>query len=151
MSWDPSSADFSTGTVDFSSGNAGGGNFGASNDFGGGNNDYVSGAPPAQRSRPAYGGGGGDRGERPPPTEEQLAHRNYNWASNKARYEFNENAVDEQGMAARDDTLEKELFEENAAEQQTHLNFSKYEKIPVKVERGQAPPPIKSVSSLYSF
>lgn len=136
MSWDPSSADFSTGTVDFSSGKAGGGNFGTSNDFGGGNNDY---------------GGGGDRGERPPPTEEQLAHRNYNWASNKARYEFNENAVDEQGMAARDDTLEKELFEENAAEQQTHLNFSKYEKIPVKVERGQAPPPIKSVSSLYSF
>lgn len=85
------------------------------------------------------------RPPRPEPTEEQLQHRNYGWASNRARYEFNENAVDDQGMAPRDATLESELFEENSAEQQTQLDFSKYEKIPVRVERGTAPNPIRSV------
>lgn len=105
--------------------------------------DYTSEAPaPSEyESRPP----------RPEPTEEQLQHRNYNWASNRARYEFNENAVDSQGMAARDATLEAELFEENSAEQQSQLDFSKYEKIPVRVERGSAPPPIRSVSDIYFF
>lgn len=89
------------------------------------------------------------RPPRPEPTEEQLQQRNYNWASNRARYEFNENAVDDQGMAPRDSALEAELFEENSAEQQTQLDFSKYEKIPVRVERGSCPNPIKSVSFLF--
>jgi hypothetical protein len=137
MSWDPSAADFST---DFSSGNV-------QNDFASGNvqNDFSSGSA-------EFGGeSSGAREDRPPrpePTEEQLQHRNYNWASNRARYEFNENAVDDQGMAPRDAELEAELFEENSAEQQTTLDFSKYEKIPVRVERGSAPHPIKSVSHL---
>jgi hypothetical protein len=157
MSWDPSSADFSTGAADFSSGNAdfSSGNFGGGNDFGGKNNFGASSGSDqnggyASKSRPAYG----DRGDRPPrpeATEEQLAHRNYNWASNRARYEFNENAVDENGMAPRDSTLEAELFEENSDAQQTHLDFSKYEKIPVKIERGQGPQPIRSVSILIDY
>lgn len=86
-----------------------------------------------------------ERPPRPEPTEEQLAHRSYNWASNRSRYEFNENAVDEQGMGSRDATLEAELFEENSSEQQTQLDFSKYEKIPIRVERGTAPQPIRNV------
>jgi hypothetical protein len=89
------------------------------------------------------------RPPRPEPTEEQLQHRNYGWASNRARYEFNENAVDDQGMAPRDSALEAELFEENSAEQQSQLDFSKYEKIPVRVERGNAPNPIRSVKSYF--
>jgi hypothetical protein len=106
--------------------NNGGGDFGSSE--------------PQQQEQSSY--------ERPPrsePTEEQMARRNYNWASNRTRYEFNGNAVDENGMAPRDSTLEAELFEENSAEQQTQLDFSKYEKIPVRVERGAAPRPIKTV------
>lgn len=136
MSWDPSAADFAT---DFSSGNV-------QNDFASGDvqNDFSSGNADfgGESARP-------DREDRPPrpePTEEQLQHRNYNWASNRARYEFNENAVDEQGLAPRDAELEAELFEENSVEQQTTLDFSKYEKIPVRVERGSAPRPIQSVS-----
>jgi hypothetical protein len=138
MSWDPSAAGFST---DFSNGDV-------QNDFASGNvqSEYGNSGDQSgygqQSERP-------ERSERPPrpePTEEQLQHRSYNWASNRARYEFNENAVDDQGMAPRDATLEAELFEENSAEQQTSLDFSKYEKIPVRVERGTAPPPIKNVS-----
>ncbi|KAL7312593.1 hypothetical protein PS15m_008345 [Mucor circinelloides] len=132
MSWDPSAAGFST---DFSNGDV-------QNDFASGNvqSDYGN-------SGDYNNGGGHQQSERPPrpePTEEQLQHRSYNWASNRARYEFNENAVDEHGMAPRDATLEAELFEENSAEQQTSLDFSKYEKIPVRVERGTAPPPIRN-------
>jgi hypothetical protein len=132
MSWDPSAADFST---DFSSGNVQN-NFSSGN-YGGGDESF--GARPDREDRPP----------RPEPTEEQLQHRNYNWASNRARYEFNENAIDEQGLAPRDAELEAELFEENSAEQQTTLDFSKYEKIPVRVERGNAPHPIKSVSLFF--
>lgn len=135
MSWDPSAAagfsmDFSNGDVqnDFASGNV-------QSEYGNSGGDYNNGGQ-QQSERPP----------RPEPTEEQRQHRSYNWASNRARYEYNENAVDEQGMAPRDATLEAELFEENSAEQQTSLDFSKYKKIPVRVERGTAPPPIKNVS-----
>ena len=121
MSWDPSGADFSSG---------------AQTSF-----DQPSGGD---------AGGYGERPPRPEPTEEQLAHRNYNWASNRARYEFNENAVDDQGRAVRDSELEKELFEENSSEQQTQLDFSKYEKIPVRVERGAPPPPIRTVRNRWN-
>lgn len=76
--------------------------------------------------------------------QQRAAYRDYQWASNRARYEYNENAVDENGMAPRNEELEKELFENN--EQQGSIDFSKYEKIPVKVERGTAPPPIRNVS-----
>ncbi|GAA5806209.1 hypothetical protein HPULCUR_011740 [Helicostylum pulchrum] len=103
--------------------------------------DPNAGADFASESRPSEYE---SRPPRPEPTEEQLQHRNYNWASNRARYEFNENAVDDQGLAPRDSALESELFEENSAEQQTQLDFSKYEKIPVRVERGNCPNPIKS-------
>jgi ATP-dependent RNA helicase DDX3X len=74
-----------------------------------------------------------------------MAHRDYKWASNRARYEYNENTVDQHGMGKRDEELENELFEANSADQQTTLDFSKYERIPVRVERGSAPPPIKTV------
>ncbi|RCH89427.1 hypothetical protein CU098_003520, partial [Rhizopus stolonifer] len=73
---------------------------------------------------------------------QKAAYRDYKWASNRARYEYNENALDENGMAPRDETLEKELFENN--EQQGAIDFSKYAKIPVKIERGSAPPPIRN-------
>lgn len=138
MSWDPSAAGFST---DFSNGDV-------QNDFASGNVQSEYGNNGGGGDQGGYGGGDQQRSERPPrpePTEEQLQHRSYNWASNRARYEFNENAVDEHGMAPRDATLEAELFEENSAEQQTSLDFSKYEKIPVRVERGTAPPPIRNV------
>ncbi|KAG0760439.1 hypothetical protein G6F24_008319 [Rhizopus arrhizus] len=74
--------------------------------------------------------------------QQRAAYRDYQWASNRARYEYNENAVDENGMAPRNESLEKELFDN---EQQGAIDFSKYEKIPVKVERGTAPPPIRNV------
>lgn len=121
MSWDPSAHDFSSG--------------GAQTSF-----DQPSSGFDQQPTTSSY-----ERPPRPEPTEEQLAHRSYNWASNRSRYEFNENAVDENGMGSRDATLEAELFEENSSEQQTQLDFSKYEKIPVRVERGAAPPPIRNV------
>ncbi|KAI8376277.1 uncharacterized protein BYT42DRAFT_638460 [Radiomyces spectabilis] len=70
--------------------------------------------------------------------------RTFNWASNRSRYEYNENAVGEDGLALRDEKLEQELFEVDAAEQQTTLDFSRYESIPIRVQRGEAPPPIKS-------
>jgi ATP-dependent RNA helicase DDX3X len=76
--------------------------------------------------------------------QQRAAYRDYQWASNRARYEYNENAVDENGMAPRNEELEKELFENN--EQQGSIDFSKYEKIPVKVERGAVPPPIRNAS-----
>ena len=152
MSWDPSGADFSSGNVDFgagnvdfSSGNAQGGDFGNS-----GGDNFNSGGDFGNSGGDSNGGQ--DRSDRPPrpePTEEQLQHRNYNWASNRARYEYNENALDEQGMAPRDSELEAELFEANSAEQQTTIDFSKYEKIPVRVERGAAPKPILSVSYFF--
>lgn len=119
MSWDPSAHDFSSG---------------AQSSFDQPSSGYD------QQATSSY-----ERPPRPEPTEEQLAHRSYNWASNRSRYEFNENAVDEQGMGSRDATLEAELFEENSSEQQTQLDFSKYEKIPIRVERGAAPQPIRNV------
>lgn len=175
MSWDNNgstdfqSNDFSSGTNAFANGDFGGGDAsfsGGDASFGGGG----GGGAPASRpgdwdcpkcsisnfasrrecfkcgsARPE-GLGGDDRPPRPEPTEEQMAHRNYNWASNRARYEFNENAIDENGMAPRNTELENELFEENSGEQQTQLDFAKYKKIPVRVERGAAPQPIKTVS-----
>ncbi|KAI7903030.1 P-loop containing nucleoside triphosphate hydrolase protein [Cokeromyces recurvatus] len=148
MSWDSSAVNFSSGgaQMDFSSGNAqmefGSGDASVNNNanYGNGNNDQGEFSQPNND----YRQGSDSRPPRPEPTEEQLQHRNYNWASNRARYEYNENAIGEDGMAPRDPTLEAELFEQNAADQQTPLDFSKYQKIPIRVERGQAPPPIKS-------
>lgn len=82
------------------------------------------------------------------PEEEQKrrAYRDFKWASNRSRYEYNENTVDENGMAPRDEALEQELF---GSERQDGIDFSKYAKIPVKVERGAAPPPIRSVSTIF--
>lgn len=77
----------------------------------------------------------------------QRPERSYNWASNRARYEYNENAVGEDGMAPRDKELEAELFGTDPSEQQTPLDFSKYANIPITVERGDAPPPVQSVSA----
>ncbi|KAF7727786.1 hypothetical protein EC973_007017 [Apophysomyces ossiformis] len=70
--------------------------------------------------------------------------RYYNWASNRARYEYNENAVSEDGIAPRDEKLEAELFEADADAQQTTLDFSKYESIRKVVMRGSHPPEIRS-------
>ncbi|KAG0166377.1 hypothetical protein DFQ28_005964 [Apophysomyces sp. BC1034] len=70
--------------------------------------------------------------------------RYYNWASNRARYEYNENAVGEDGVAPRDDKLEAELFEADADAQQTTLDFSKYDSIRKVVMRGAHPPEITS-------
>ncbi|KAI8096662.1 P-loop containing nucleoside triphosphate hydrolase protein [Halteromyces radiatus] len=61
--------------------------------------------------------------------------RFYNWASSRSRYEYNENNLDENGMAKRDIELEKELFEQDAGDQQTPLDFSRYDNIPVTIER----------------
>ncbi|KAI8973314.1 hypothetical protein BDF20DRAFT_945792 [Mycotypha africana] len=125
--------------------NAGGNDFSNGNGFGGATNDFSNGTAASKyANNDAYEEARTERPPRAEPTEEQLQHRNYNWASNRARYEYNENAIDANGMAPRDAALEQELFEENAAEQQTTLDFSKYASIPVRVERGTAPPPIKS-------
>lgn len=80
----------------------------------------------------------------PPP--EDRPERAYNWASNRARYEFNENAIGEDGMAPRDEKLEAELFGFDPTEQHTPLDFSKYANIPINIERGEAPAPVKDVS-----
>lgn len=61
---------------------------------------------------------------------------NYNWASSRRRYEWRDDFQD--GMAPRDEALEKELFgEENHVH--TGINFSKYESIRVSVD-GENPP-----------
>ncbi|KAI9266994.1 P-loop containing nucleoside triphosphate hydrolase protein [Sporodiniella umbellata] len=85
----------------------------------------------------------GNSSAAPVMTEEQrAAYRDYKWASNRARYEYNENAVDENGLAPRNESLENELFD--SSEQQGAIDFSKYAKIPVKIERGVAPAPIRN-------
>ncbi|KAI7865127.1 P-loop containing nucleoside triphosphate hydrolase protein, partial [Spinellus fusiger] len=96
------------------------------------------------------GGASADVASRPPrePAPARVEggenpNRSYNWASNRARYEYNENAVTEDGEPPRDATLENELFEQ-CTENQTTLDFSKYESIPIRVERGEAPTPIIS-------
>lgn len=65
------------------------------------------------------------------------AAANYNWGSSKRRYEWRAEYND--GVAPRDEALEKELFSE-----ETHvhsgINFNKYNNISVKVE-GDNPPP----------
>ncbi|CAO3590513.1 unnamed protein product [Absidia cylindrospora] len=71
------------------------------------------------------------------PPREDRPDRFYNWASSRARYEYNASNVDENGLAPRDEELEKELFETDAAEQQTTLDFSRYENIPIRVERAE--------------
>ncbi|KAG1149201.1 hypothetical protein G6F37_004197 [Rhizopus arrhizus] len=73
--------------------------------------------------------------------QQRAAYRDYQWASNRARYEYNENAADENGMAPRNEELEKELFENN--EQQGSIDFSKYEKIPVKFDEAYLHPVMK--------
>ncbi|ORX45715.1 DEAD-domain-containing protein [Hesseltinella vesiculosa] len=78
-----------------------------------------------------------------PVTDDVDAFRSYKWASSRARYEYNANNLDENGMARRNADLEKELFDDNA-EQQTTLDFSRYESIRVSVERGERPEPLKS-------
>lgn len=85
----------------------------------------------------------------PPPADRP--DRAYNWASNRVRYEYNENAVDEDGMAPRDEKLEAELFGFDPTEQHTPLDFSKYANIPIHVERGEAPAPVKDVSGSCLF
>ncbi|KAI7887112.1 DEAD-domain-containing protein [Lichtheimia hyalospora FSU 10163] len=81
----------------------------------------------------------------PPPADRP--DRAYNWASNRARYEYNENAVGEDGMAPRDEKLEAELFGFDPTEQHTPLDFSKYANIPINIERGDAPAPVKDFDS----
>lgn len=83
------------------------------------------------------------------PPREERPDRFYNWASSRARYEYNPNTVDENGMAPRDVELEKALFETDAAEQQTTLDFSRYENIPIRVERAEGIDlqPVKTVSN----
>ena len=49
-------------------------------------------------------------------------------------------------MAPRDEALEGELFGVDPTEQHTPLDFSKYANIPISVERGEAPTPVKTVS-----
>lgn len=149
MSWDSGNMDssFGAGQMDFSSGSAqmdfSSGN--AQMDFSSGNANFSSSGANKDND---YGNGGAQtdsssRRERPPPTEEDTQkYRSYEWASNRVRYEYNENAVDESGMAPRDEELEKQLFGESVHE---GLDFSKYASIPVHVERGQAPPRIRSV------
>ncbi|KAI9266795.1 P-loop containing nucleoside triphosphate hydrolase protein [Phascolomyces articulosus] len=78
------------------------------------------------------------------PPQSDRPDRSYNWASNRVRYEYNENAVGEDGMAPRDEALEGELFGVDPTEQHTPLDFSKYANIPVTVERGDAPTPVKT-------
>ncbi|KAI7860004.1 hypothetical protein BDC45DRAFT_601488 [Circinella umbellata] len=78
------------------------------------------------------------------PPQPDRPDRSYNWASNRVRYEYNENAVGEDGMAPRDEALEGELFGVDPTEQHTPLDFSKYANIPVSVERGEAPTPVKT-------
>ncbi|KAG1042069.1 hypothetical protein G6F43_011971 [Rhizopus delemar] len=73
--------------------------------------------------------------------QQRAAYRDYQWASNRARYEYNENTVDENGMASRNEELEKELFEND--EQQGAIDFSKYEKIPVKFDEADLHPVMK--------
>lgn len=85
----------------------------------------------------------------PPPADRP--DRAYNWASNRVRYEYNENAVGEDGMAPRDEKLEAELFGFDPTEQHTPLDFSKYANIPIHVERGEAPAPVKDVSGSCLF
>ncbi|KAF7722867.1 hypothetical protein EC973_002628 [Apophysomyces ossiformis] len=62
--------------------------------------------------------------------------RTYNFSSSRKRYEWRDHYQD--GMAPRDEALEKELFSE-----ETHvhsgINFSKYEEIKVRV-KGSNPP-----------
>lgn len=155
MSWDSGNVDFSSGgaQIDFSSGNAqmewgnegssapqtnefGGNNFGGdSGNFGGDSNNYGGGQERSNEDRPP----------RRELTEEQMQHRSYKWASNRARYEYNENAVGDDGMAPRDEELENELFGAGNSDH-TGLDFSKYKNIPVRVERGNAPSPIPNVS-----
>ena len=50
-------------------------------------------------------------------------------------------------MAPRDEALEGELFGVDPTEQHTPLDFSKYANIPISVERGEAPTPVKTVSN----
>ncbi|CAO3617508.1 unnamed protein product [Cunninghamella echinulata] len=78
-----------------------------------------------------------------PPPGADCPDRNYNWASNCARYEYNSSSLDEKGMAPRDAELEKDLFE-TGMDNQTTLDFSRYENIPIRIERGNAPNPIKT-------
>jgi hypothetical protein len=87
------------------------------------------------------------------PPREDRPDRFYNWASSRNRYEFNANNVDENNMGARDAELEKELFETDAAEQQTTLDFSRYENIPIRVERadGMDLKPVKTVSFIHAY
>ncbi|KAL0096715.1 P-loop containing nucleoside triphosphate hydrolase protein [Phycomyces blakesleeanus] len=125
MSWDQQQHSF--GNEDFSNQFGGGdAQFGESQ---GGNTNFDEAAP-----RPA-------RTESVLPEGMERPERSYNWASNRARYEYNENAVGKDGEAPRDEKLESELFEQ-ASENQTSLDFSKYESIPIRVERGEAPRPI---------
>lgn len=49
-------------------------------------------------------------------------------------------------MAPRDEKLEAELFGLDPTEQHTPLDFTKYANIPVSIERGDAPPPVTTVS-----
>ncbi|KAI8146123.1 hypothetical protein BJV82DRAFT_655020 [Fennellomyces sp. T-0311] len=78
------------------------------------------------------------------PPQPDRPERAYNWASNRVRYEYNENAIGEDGMAPRDEKLEAELFGLDPTEQHTPLDFSKYAKIPISVERGEAPPAVQT-------
>ncbi|CAO3670851.1 unnamed protein product [Rhizopus stolonifer] len=140
MSWEPATEGFGAANNSYG---GGGDNFGGGGDnYGGGGDNYGGGGDNYGGGGDNYGGGG-DASAAPVLTEEQkAAYRDYKWASNRARYEYNENALDENGMAPRDEALEKELFENN--EQQGAIDFSKYAKIPVKIERGSAPPPIRN-------
>ncbi|KAI8070346.1 P-loop containing nucleoside triphosphate hydrolase protein [Gongronella butleri] len=77
--------------------------------------------------------------------------RAYKWASSRARYEYNANALDENGMAPRNPELEKELFEDASGEQQTTLDFSRYESIPVKFDAADLHPVMKENIRLARF
>lgn len=80
-----------------------------------------------------------DRPARAPPS-------NYKWASSKRRYEWKD-SFEEDGIAPRDEELEKELFgEDNHVH--TGLNFDKYESIPTSVRGDNPPNPVDKVHSI---
>ncbi|KAI8387955.1 P-loop containing nucleoside triphosphate hydrolase protein [Radiomyces spectabilis] len=68
------------------------------------------------------------------PAREKM--RNYKWGSSRRKYEWRDDYMD--GMAPRDEELEKELFSE-ATHVHTGINFDRYDSIPVKV-KGENPP-----------
>ncbi|RUO96900.1 hypothetical protein BC936DRAFT_141288 [Jimgerdemannia flammicorona] len=132
------------GNGNYGSGSGGGGYGGGSNYGGGGS--YGSGGPDR-------GSGGYDNRRNNQGDASQSQSRGagqgeppkgpHQWASSRRRYEWKDEYNDE-GIAPRDEDLEKELFGE---ESHVHsgINFTKYESIKVHV-KGEGPPPITSVS-----